>query len=1094
MRLSPTTRGLRLAMLLWLLPGGAALVAGDEAESDATRPLETISAQAGAPGPLPDVFLLPDEQGNLRRVVGAKYEELMRAWTGRPDAAVGVPPRAVIEQLQGAANIFEAEARVQLQVVVRKTSGGQLRVPLLMPGLILEEIQLTPEEGVLAVESSGGGYALWLWGDRGARSTLELKGRTLVDRRADASRWKLSVPSAVSQRLEILFERPVNLLHSTPGVRPLPASDEAGVALEAVGGVSPIEVEWTQPQTSDATAPAVLNAESLVRVEVQTDRVRCAADIRTKTPASADRRIRVRLPEGFRAAEGNADQHETGPGVLELTPVEDDDAGRRRYRLVCEAPLPGASVSASLPITAFEVLGAYTQRGRVEVSSTDRLRVFCEQTGNIQQVPLDRPEADAGGTQPVGAYDFGGADWSLKLHTDPVRRVVRVRPEFDLRIAAGYAELTAEFDYRMTGPGDSLLRVALNQWKLVDAPSASGDALDVSRCYESSSGIYVMHLRSPATTSTRVTLKLRRDTQGDRRQFSLPLPEPVGGSTLPGSMTVDADPALALSPVSQGMVGLSSLAKIDRDEGGLANGAFYYRTFSREVAFATRVSQRPVRLDIDLQTSIDIENGAAAVTQRYDCAVQYGQEREIALLVPQALIDRGVALEIREGELWRPIDVAAPDAATEDGSDGRGDPVAVRLRLDEPLEGLSEFGLRYRWAIDLTGQPDSVAWSVPLCAAQANSVARRVTIRTPQGYACNLAAGRYASSWSRSPSGTAEAAASFSSSGDPWAIPFSVSPTGQTTDSSVAVEKAWLQSWVVGRVQQDRQRFRLRAESELLLSLPSVTVGLPIEVLLDGRRVEPQPDENQGLRVTLPGEPGRTDAADGERTHTLEVRWLRPLNGRTPGLAPVQISGVDAAYPVVWELMLPSGKVLAGVPEGFAASMASPRRPGSQAANRDTAAEIGEWMAWPDSEAAPWTGPRYVMVSLEPPGETSIVVFNRAWVILLVSLGFFATLALAGSLAARSRVALVTTAMAALAVCCAVWPLLSLPLALGVFAGGSAAGAATFLRRYSALAQDASGASPRAATADSATHSWTGAHPTSAQSHSGVDVSARSSA
>ncbi len=1093
MTLSPHNRGLRLAWLIMLVLSATSAATAQEglAQSEAEDPVQALSSQAGPAGTEPDVFLIPDETGKLRRVVGATYEELMRAWSGRPGAAANAPPGAVVEQLSGTVDIGEEDALVRLRAVVRKTTAGRVRAPLLMPGLMIEQSSLTPEQGVLAVEPGTSGYALWLWGPQGERFELELKGRVRLRQQDETSLLKLSVPSAVSQRLELHFEQPVSVLRSSPGVRAVAGQADRGTTLEAVGGVSPIEVEWSEPRSGELSEPTVLTADSLVRVEVQNDRVLCTADIRTQTPASARRGIRVRLPEGFRAAEGVPGQRRVEGNLLELSPLKDDGDGRR-YRLVCEAPSPGSSVSSSLSMPAFEILGAYTQQGRVEVASTDRLRVFCQMQGNLRQVPLGEPEAAPDAARPVGRYEFGGTDWVLKLTTDPVRRVVRVRPAFDLRLAAGHAELIAEFDYLMTGPGDSLLRVALNQWKIIDAPEASGDALDASRCYVSSDGTYVMHLRSPATTSTRVRLKLRRDSQGGQRQFSLP--EPIGGSVLPGSMTVDADPELVLNPDPKAMVGLSSLARTDRS--ALADGAFYYRTFFREVAFATRVSQRPVRLDIDLLTAVAMENGEAAVTQQYSCAVQYGQVRELELLVPRGLLERGVVLELREGEQWRPLDTAEAAAALEADGAAQDAAAPVRVRLDSPLEGLSEFGVRYLLPVEPDATRRPTAWDVPLCAVEANSLARQVTVRTPPGYVCDLAGGPYATLWSRDPAAPDQGGATlFSSSGQPWAIALSVSPVGQASPSRAEVEKAWLQSWVVAGVQQDRQRFRLRGEGELRLRLPAAAAGLPIEAKLDGLPVEVQEADDAVIRIPLPNLPDRSETAEDSAApaRTLEVRWLRPLRAGLPSVSPMQIDGADADFPVVWELVLPPGQVLGRIPEGFTSSAPFGERPRSQESGVDS--EIARWMDWPDEEAAPWSGSRYVLVALSQPAETRVFVFSRAWLVLLTAFGFFATLALAAYLEARSRIALVTAALAVLAVCSTVWPHLAPSLTLGVFGGGAAAGAATLLRRYTALGQDASGGASLPGVTDSATHSWTGAHPTAAsQAGSGVEVSARSSA
>ena len=1016
-----TCRALAAAVLfLW----GAAV--GAE-ETNAPEP--ALPEGPGLETSGPDVYFLPDSEGKLRKVIGFGYEDFLKAWRGEGSGRAAGPPGAVIEAFTGTLDVREDHAAAEVQLVVKKNTAGWVSVPLLMPHLVIDESTLPEEAGVLVAGPRGEGYVLWLRGPPSATTELKLTGRLPLAEGMETTSLSFATPSATKQQLRIDFADEIEVVRATSDVRSV--DTEGHTSLVVNDGFSPLEIEWRKP---NGAAPRVSHAASRTRVEVSREWVRYTADIEIERGSAAPGTIRVKLPEGVapvddRSGSGSGEPGETAVVQLAPTGVTDEKA---TYRLRAERPLTGGGADFQVEVASFEVLGAYHHSGEVVVSVEPSLRAFFDPSGAIRQVPLAELVPDHEDPGAAAGFRYYGTPWSVVVHTKEIRTVVRVRPHYDLLFSQGKAELTVELDYQISGPHSFLLRIAMSGWELTDSPIESGGVVDLANSFQDSEGRLVMPLVMHDAEVAKIRFVAMKKEIGEMVQLSMP--EPLGAQVLPGTLTVRGEPSLQVTPTPEGMIGLSAITDELPPEAGPDEAVHRFRTYSSQPSLAATLHPRPTTVTAEVASRIELREEEIAVLQSLDYLVRFGYVESLSLLVPRALMERGAELSAWLGEdeigLPAPQEPEAPP-----GANGAGETVPLKLPLLRRIRGEAHLRLQYRLP-PVAPKPGGVASvSVPLVVPADEITEQRVEVSAEGFEAVQLDTTREPSGWQADQSEQPSPDGVFRFTIPPTitAVPLRVESVAADSGSSTVVEKAWVQTWLIGRELQERTAIRFRSRGDVEARFPETLADTAIEARLDGEPVELKRAADGRCRISV--EPAEDNAP---RSHTLELRWLRPASGGEITATPLVLERREGAFPLLWETVLPRGRVLLSAPRGFALddSTSSALWPFASAAEARTQEEIENWIGATPSLRPPASCSRYVMASFLPPQEMTAYTTHRAWPLAVVALSCLAAAYLWVSLQGAARHAVLAALAILLAGVAAFAPQLASLIGWGGHRGG----------------------------------------------------------
>jgi hypothetical protein len=942
----------------------------------------------------PDVYLLPDETGKLRQVLGFRYEDFLRAWNNRAAGAAAGPPRYAIDQLDTSGTAGDSLVQLKIEVRVTTHVDGWIDVPLELPNLIVQQVEFDRrvQGECLVFDTQRALHVAWLQGRAGQQRKIVLTGSMKMSSSIGNSGLEIALPHATVSQFKLSVPTADAQFEASPEVELTTSSAGQQSEVQLRGYANPLRVEWSLRQEPDRAEITTLESRGEIMVEVDRRRALYAASLKLNSFGNPLGLARVRLPAGATLTQVktphelqamDAETEDAEGGIIEVR-LQHPTSEPWVLELVAEQPLEENDAASLCRIGGFEVLGAVRQSGQLTLAVDDQLQAYFDLAGDLEQAPLKNAGKQGSARSAIAAFAYTRFPWTLSVHTLTKQRRVNVEPRYTLQLNPDEARLEIEFDYQFSGARTFAVRVDLRGWQLTDDPLESGGAVEASRVVETEQGLLVLPLVNPDVQRARIALVVRKPIELGEQTFELP--EALGGFVLPGQLLVRTDPSLQVATDVSSLDGLGAWAATEQEKAAGDDSPLMFRTFLSRASLGAEITRRQQQVTVDVHTRVDVGETQLAVRQQFDYLVRYRPLAQLVLLAPKAIPDQQVLKVLLDGK-----EVAATPA-TDEATGEQSAPHRLVVSLPRPVQDSFRLELTYEFPY-AGATPESPAQvSLPLVVAADPLSSHEVTVRAKQPWRIALGQKSDAGSWvirqEDSPPGTTTPTWHLHSASAESTLPLLVQMDSREDLLNAILERAWLQSWVVGNRQQDRAVFQFRSpHGSVHVELPPAAADQPLEVLLDGEAVEYEPPNDGQLSLALPHVSPRAH-------HVLEVRYQRPaslLSGGTLRTALPKLVCRPVSAPVFWQLVLPRGWHVVQSPAGLTSESWlgwKAYRWGRQPTR--THSDLEQWSGATPTPPPPPTASQYLYSSFEFPTAVDVTVGRQIWLILATTLATFA--------------------------------------------------------------------------------------------------------
>jgi hypothetical protein len=1003
----------RIFLTATLLAAGLAASAraqSTDPAAPAAPPADSTPANVAGP----DLYLLPDASGALRRVLGYKYEDFLSAWraAGAGERAHR-PPAFALASVDADITAEDDSAKVQVRAEVELKTTEWVEVPLELAALVVSStnIESGSAQEFISFDPARKAFVAWLKGKPGDKRKLVLDGRVALRRDGEAQRLELTLPPGATTivhlngvRGEVDVESENALLEAEPA-----EADGGQWRIEGVKGRLALRMGPRSAPVAERAASLDALVEQLVRLEPG----RVAYDVRLAINplGEAIQSARVRLPRGTTITSPT-----TAPDydVVPLADASADGDGRPvveirfrhagaelpEVRLAAERSQTPADANGAVEIGSFDVIGAFRQQGAAALLVSEQLHAHFDLAGRIEQVKTSELPDGLASASPTAAFSTSGP-WRLTAHTQPRQRRIRATPRYDLHLGAAGATMDVVLDYQLAGGRTFELRIDLRGWELSEQPIESGGAVELTEQHVTPEQILVLPLKDPAAQQVRLRFSLRREA--GLGSHDLPFPEAVGALMLPGALNVTCDEAWRTTPRLDASTGIgpapAAATSAEATGVGPAGAApatpLRLQTLLPQARLAVEVDRRERAIEASSRIHVRMNGVSAQVEQRIDYNVRYQPATEVAAIVANELVGNEAFEVLLDG---RPVSGSDIDVLPlANGATGAaGDKLRLVAKLPRPTIGRVELLIRSATALEDDQRTGAAMTALPLATLEQAARSTASIAVGGDGYRVGLWPVGADAAWSvvpidaLGPLGAVDAAALHVEASKPVdVLPLRLEPAGIRDVGDLRVDATWAQTWFAGGMRQDRFVFRFHTTGAVArVQLPADMRRQTVETLVDGVVAPGEQLPSGELLVPLP-------PADNRPSHTLELRRQTPArlgSWETLRASFPRMASAGGGSPAVWQLVLPREIVVVGAPPGMSADYRlgwSGYQWGRQPTQSQADLEI--WTGATMAPAPSGAVSQYVFTAFELPQSVEVATVRRIW---LVVVGGLAALAL----------------------------------------------------------------------------------------------------
>jgi len=948
-----------LVSCLWLLAIYAALalrVPAVAQEAEVEEPAKTQAklweAERASGSSGPDIYHLPDANGNLRRVLGFRYEDFLKAWQQKDNAKKTTPPKYRLDSIRVSGTANDSHVNLQIELTIHPRVDDWIDIPLELPSLVVQqwEIDGQTEEECLIFDAKRESYVLWLKSESTKPRTLKLQGLSKLKLAPTNPALELKLPYATTS--EFVLQVPIAdaQFEASPGIDVEIDADNAagkdqGTRVRLTGQARPLRLQWKSSEQQKPSSNTVV--ESVGKLKVQIDRHRASYDVELKINSYGDplERLRVRLPVGAKLTGENLPEEYQVVGQT-LDPVHGDiveielpEPRNEPWTLQLSAEQSRGSENsageedATYHVTGFEVLDAFRQSGTLALHVEEPLQAYFDLSGDIEQTSEQKISQSASSGAPMSSFAYARFPWTLEAHTLERQLRVSVKPQYEMQLKQGEADLQVQFEYQFAGAKTFAVRIDMRGWELSDSAIESEGAIDQERIFEKPGGLLVLPLVNPNVERLQLRMTARRSVPLGHR--TIPLPAAQEAFVLPGQLRVVADPSLQVTPAIIATEGVSVVTDLaDAEEPSLDSdfdrGVLTLRTFLPRAALGAEIKLRERQVAVEVVTRIDVDQQTVRVLQQLMYRVKYRPTSLLLLRIPEPLWNNdSLKVQLDGEDLPFHLGIFSEELPRDEGSATPESPVvAVRqLRVSLPRPRQDDFQL------DLTYEmpcPDLAAEALsplelPLISPDDPVQANGVGVYPAKPIRATLNQTADEGPWSaRTESESLEvdttalqtASLQMKGNGKPTAIPLFLQLESKQDLDLPTLESAWLQTWIVGQRQQIRAVFLFRTSQQtVVVQLPPRLRNPNMEVLLDGSPSEFKWLTNSRVAIPLP-------ATKQREKHTLELRYQLEASLAGWRVLHVSLPRLECRSNlghVFWQLVLPRGWHVANAPSQLTA-------------------------------------------------------------------------------------------------------------------------------------------------------------------------------
>jgi hypothetical protein len=924
-----------------------------------------------------------------------EFEQLLKLKKGL------TPPPSPSYTLDALSLVGTADNRVadlQITAKIRVRDESLVGIPLQMPTAIMRQPPKHDGPGghFLTFDTTAGGYVAWLKGGDNQPHVVTLQASVGLTSDGDETRLKLTLPRATeaSLRLTIPHGGVEASLVSGDGIVTTQSEEIDRSQIVVLGPAADLQLAWHAVSGKTTDDPPQFDANGDIHVHVESEhRITADASLQLRSYRGPLERFHVRLPPGMELVPIASTGYVIAAESSALAPSELPESEGQLVDVRLDKPAMSASVrlvatlsTATVPSNGlmpgrFDVLGAFRQRGTIDFSVEGEWQLDWTEDSSVRR--LD-PTAETSSVQPVARFDYFRQPCELQLRVEPRPSRISVEPTYRLDVNPQRIGLEGTLKYRFRGARARGLVFELGDWKFQRV--SPDDLFDVAAMTATTEGRVEIPFRLGVTPPAELELRLEahRGLMPPSERIAFAMPRLVADVVAPATVAISAADNVELSPQGSELTGLSIEPTTLRSP-GRQQPVLIYRdlgggepaVFSGTLRIRTRATAASAR------ATVRLDRQQIQVEQRLDYRISHEPQRSFVVLAPPALATAGNLQVTLNGEGLNVTSVV-PDIAA--SSQLRS------LELAAPTAQIGSCQVTMRYSLPMptwdTEQPLQLTIPLVVPAAEQNFqfVGQQIEFSLADGLdieprldrvdeperpvVASATVGAPAFRWSKASSST------------DWLL--HASPSSQA--ASIAVAKAWIQTWLSKQVRQERVVFRLTTAKD------SVTVRLPtgvslggVQAAINGRSTTPRLDRNAPVvRIDLPATArGRECVLELWYSIDSPERGLWPALGRmTPG----QIEHAAPPRRVYWQLSLPEYEYLVFAPAQMASEMmwtGSRWRPARQPLMKQR--QLEEWMGASEQDMPPRGTNEYLFGTLGHLPNLELITAHRRFLVLTAS-------------------------------------------------------------------------------------------------------------
>jgi len=896
------------------------------------KPVQPARANQGAVREVkPDVFITIDKDGDLRQFINYKYEDLMEL-INKAEQPLLQKPRFTVEELNISAkevnisaNAIGERVEMQIMLTVRTHEAGAVRVPLDFSRIVFSGQPKHTGGGTMLLDVDAGKkiYVAWIDGPKDTTHRIELSASLPVTSVGDEKRLRMRTPSATTSRLKLIvpMAAKADVVKGGQLQKVSLVGGKTEINIAGLGG--DLVLSWRKASKVVAKVRTALESEGEITAQIDSRSAQITALLRVRSVGGPFDQFQVRLPKGNDWVNEDPiddytiSQVDGNPRLLKVT-LPQPTTGPIEVRVVAEQSRRADQI---VDLSGFEVVGASRQGGHVLVKVPDDWKVAWTNRKEVRQIdPAELPTTLRGDDVDAAFEYFRGA-FTLVAKVTQKSQFVRVEPKYTFFVGAQQTRLEAKFNYHVRGAKARELRIEVPGWIIDIDKIGPENVFDVNSIDVDGQGVVTIPLKDGITGPIELNLTAHQTSTALDDVIVLTLPRVNVDAPERAIVTIVPDDNVELTPLVPEGDGLTPQQGVTTAPlPARQQSPLIYRADTAEAKFTAvfKVHQQEVAVDVANRVTLKEDEGGK-VEQRLAYQVSYVPVQRVLLDFPRALVTRIEAKELEvlfENKPLVPLPLPTPVGANV------GENSVMQIVLPRPMIGT--WNLVCRWSLSgidaITS--DGARLMFPLVMPASGTLRHNdLFVTAPDG--AQVVDGGLPWELADQDSGDVVAKRTqrlVSDLATPEAL-VTIARTSRSTLGSTVVERAWVQTWLLGAGRQERVVYRFRSQADhLTLTLPKGCVRDDVRVTLRKMKSDSSEAlENLDLRVTQDNRlrVALPPAASTPRRYVLELFYRfthRDAAGRDgAGHLSAEVARFDSDIWVermYWQVILPSDEHL----------------------------------------------------------------------------------------------------------------------------------------------------------------------------------------
>lgn len=873
------------------------------AERPAALANQTMVRESG-----PSVIYMRSEDGKLIQVIGMTTDDFDRL--DRLDRRLKAPDQLDGFTLDGLEISAKESGQAQLLVTaiasVTVHQDTWVRIPLRMHELALTTNPLHQGGEEFFLQGEKTGYYWWIQGEPGKRYTLTLEGVVQLGTLGDETflSWSLPHPTQSSLMMNFVPSGPQVSLSSGGQLVTTRDDENAVTPVRVVGLGGVLSMSWRPESFPAAERKPIVEVESLTNVTIDgPGSAICEISLNIRPLGDRAKVVHIRLPVGSvvtSAEDGPGHtvmvetiayaQPEFPDGQIVTVKLSPDGPESVDVRLVTVSTSARADANEWLEVGGMEVLEAVRHSGEVLIAADGDWAVTWETDARRIGQSIDA-RADW-----IASFEFYRQPTALRLKIENKRSRVQVEPVYVMRVESDSVQLDCLLSYRVRGAKTDRFELEAAGWTIAEARSnrdINEEGLALAEVHP-----FVIPLRSAETGEIEIHLSATHSIDGS--DSLLRLPRPLAPLGKPGILVVQPadnvrfmpDPVMTkswLPTTIPSAVELRPSSQIPMAYRKRSNDDPWIIGFRRDIRVGAISAQTHTKLSKLTQNVVEID-------QSVDYRFENEPVSQLVLTVAQGMSDIRDPLVTFDGE---PLSVTLPNLDVR-SSDGL---TSWLIRLPGPKIGAHRLKLQYSLEVPVLNRirPKRL---IPLVLPGDGTIeSQTVAIESTKRVITSLATDDASANWTESTETRAGKSVHLFKAIQPVnQIALEYRQGDQPVANSTVTERVWVQSWLSGKIRQDRAVFlATTSQPNLTIRIPSAASTEEMRVQVNGRAAEFSFESTTTLVVPLPWQI-RT-----KQLHRIEVvyRFLNQIKTGRLSLELPWIVGSDSTRTAFWQLVVP---------------------------------------------------------------------------------------------------------------------------------------------------------------------------------------------